>query len=111
MSNTVKSDTKTQNLNYEELVEKEDFKQLVTRKNKFITPYVFAFFIAYAILPILTGYTSILENKAIGPITWTWIYAFGLFILTWTFTTIYARKSNSFDTEVEEFLSKHVINK
>lgn len=111
MSNIAKSDAKNQNIDYERLIEEPEFKALVKRKNKFMTPFVIIFFSAYALMPILTGYTTILENKAVGWITWTWIYAFGMFIMTWTFATIYAKKSNSFDNEAEEVISKHIVNK
>lgn len=111
MSSTSKTDSRNQNVDYEKLIEEPDFKNLVKRKNKFMTPFIIFFFAAYALMPILTGYTTILENRAIGWITWTWIYAFGMFIMVWTFATIYAKKSGSFDEEADELISKHIVNK
>ncbi|MCG7345986.1 DUF485 domain-containing protein [Sporosarcina sp. ACRSL] len=93
---------------YERLIETDEFKQLVKKKKKFMSPYVIAFFGIYLLLPILTGYTSILENRAIGWMTWTWVYAFGMFVMVWVFTQIYVKKSREFDTDVEQLLGKHI---
>ena len=95
-------------LNYELLIETDEFKQLVKKKKGFMRPYVIAFFAIYLMLPILTSYTSILENRAIGYMTWTWVYAFGMFIMVWVVTQIYVKKSREFDTDVEQLLGKHV---
>ncbi|MGG0668749.1 DUF485 domain-containing protein [Sporosarcina koreensis] len=95
-------------LDYERLIETEEFKQLVRKKKRFMMPYVIAFFAIYLLLPILTGYTSILETRAIGWMTWTWVYAFGMFIMVWVFTQIYVKKSREFDSDVEHLLEKHV---
>jgi len=104
-----KSQRKTDGqLDYERLIETDEFKHLVTKKKRFMVPYVIAFFAIYLLLPILTGYTSILETRAIGWMTWTWVYAFGMFIMVWVFTQIYVKKSREFDKDVEQLLEKHV---
>lgn len=95
-------------LDYERIIETDDFKQLVKKKKRFFRPYVIAFFAIYLMLPILTGYTSILEARAIGWMTWTWVYAFGMFVMVWVFTQIYVKKARTFDKDVEQLLEKHV---
>lgn len=95
---------------YERIIESPEFKQLVKKKKRFLTPYVIAFFTIYLMLPVLTGYTSILEARAIGWMTWTWVYAFGLFVMVWVFTQIYVKKSRQFDRDVDHVLDKHVRN-
>lgn len=95
-------------LDYERLIETDEFKHLVKKKNRFLLPYVIAFFIIYLMLPVLTGYTSILEARAIGWLTWTWIYSLGLFVMVWVFTQIYVKKAREFDKDVEHVLGKHV---
>lgn len=97
-----------QQADYERIIATPEFKQLVKKKNRFLTPYVIAFFTIYLMLPVLTGYTSILERRAIGWMTWTWVYAFGLFVMVWVFTQIYVKKSRQFDKEVDHVLDKHV---
>ena len=109
MSNNTKQNQATPKLDYEKLINTPEFKKLTKRKSSFIRPYVVFFCLAYAILPFLTAYTNILENHAIGYITWTWMYAFGLFAMVWTLSTIYAKKAATFDIEVEEVLKKNII--
>lgn len=96
-------------LDYERLVETEDFKSLLKRKKKFSTPYVIFFFAAYFILPILTGYTTILEKPAIGAMTWTWVYSFSMFVMVWVFTSIYMTKAKHFDRDVDVIIEKNVL--
>jgi uncharacterized membrane protein (DUF485 family) len=110
MSSTARKETRSNNVDYERLVETPEFKALVKRKNAFMTPYVVMFLAAYFLLPILTGYTHLLETKAIGWITWTWIYSFAMFIMTWTFATIYLKNSSSFDKEAEAIIAKNILN-
>lgn len=93
-------------LDYEKLINTPEFKKLSKRKNGFLLFYTILFTAIYALLPVLTSYTTILENKAIGLITWTWIYSFGIFIMVWTLATIYTKKAAGFDKDVEEILKK-----
>ncbi|WP_301109177.1 DUF485 domain-containing protein [Sporosarcina sp.] len=96
-------------LDYEKIVETEDFKALVKRKQTFSRPYVIFFFAAYFLLPLLTGYTKILETPAIGYLTWTWIYAFSMFVMVWVFTSIYMNKAKHFDNDVDKIIEKNVL--
>ena len=95
-------------LDYEKLINTPEFKKLSKRKNKFLLFYSILFTAIYALLPVLTSYTNILENSAIGRITWTWMYSFGLFIMVWTLATIYTKKASGFDKDVKEILKKIV---
>lgn len=101
--------TKQDNIDYEKLIQTDEFKKLVKRKKRFSTPYVVFFSIVFFLLPLLTGYTTILENRAIGWMTWTWVYAFAMFIMVWTLTSIYMNKAKSFDEDVEEILKKYIV--
>ena len=96
-------------LDYEKIINTPEFKSLVKRKRIFSTPYIIFFFVAYFTLPILTGYTTILENRAIGSMTWTWVYSLSMFLMVWVFTSIYMNKARSFDLDVEEILKKNVV--
>jgi len=97
-------------LDYEKLINTPEFKKLSKRKNGFLLFYTILFTGIYALLPILTSYTNILENSAFGRITWTWMYSFGMFIMVWTLATIYTKKAAGFDKDVEEILRKNIVN-
>lgn len=93
-------------IDFEKLIQTDAFKNLVKRKKKFAMPYVIFFLVVFFTLPILTGYTSILETRAIGWMTWTWVYSFGIFVMVWVLTSIYMNKAKEFDQDVEEILKK-----
>lgn len=109
MGKNPKKKQASETLDYEKIINTPEFKNLVKRKRIFSTPYIIFFFIAYFTLPILTGYTNILENRAIGWMTWTWVYSLSMFVMVWVFTSIYMNKAKSFDIDVEEILKKNVL--
>lgn len=98
-----------QKIDYEHTIQTEEFKNLVKRKKKFTTPYVIFFFLMFFTLPILTSYTSLLEIRAIGWMTWTWVYSFSIFIMVWILTSIYTKKAKEFDKDVEKILKKYIV--
>lgn len=51
-------------------------------------------------LPLLTSYSKILNEPAVGAISWAWVFAFSQFIMTWALCIIYSRKSAKFDAMV-----------
>ena len=95
------------NIDYEKIAETEAFKQLSKKKTKFLWTVTVIFLIAYILLPILTSYTKILHQKAVGDITWVWFYSLGLFIMTWALAHFYVSKANSFDKEVESIIEEY----
>lgn len=109
MTSTVRKE-QMQSVDYEKIVNSPEFIAMAKRKKGFIGPYVIFFLAAYFMLPMLTGFSHVLETKAIGPITWTWVYSFAMFIMTWTFSMIYAKKFTSFDKEAEEIIAKNILN-
>jgi uncharacterized membrane protein (DUF485 family) len=87
---------------YEKMVELPGFQELLKVKKKFIITSTLFIFILFLALPILTSYTGILNHSFIGPITWAWLWAFMLFIMTWFFCVLYTKKANSFDQLIEQ---------
>lgn len=111
MSKSSKKGQVKMELDYEKIINTPEFKSLIKRKRNFSTPYIIFFFVAFFTLPILTGYTTILENRAIGWMTWTWVYSLLMFVMVWLLTSIYMNKAKSFDKDVEEILKKMFLNK
>jgi uncharacterized membrane protein (DUF485 family) len=64
------------------------------------------FLLFYFSLPILTAYTDILNSKAVGDISWAWIFAFAQFIMTWALCMIYTKKAKRFDELAEKVVSE-----
>lgn len=96
----------TDSPNYSVIAESTEFKTLKRKKKKFILPITIFFLLSYILLPILTSYTTILNNNAFGDIAWVWIYALLLFVMTWVLSMIYVRRANDFDKEAEKIFEK-----
>ncbi|MNK06040.1 hypothetical protein D3C87_239310 [compost metagenome] len=78
------------------------FKRLMHKKKRFLFPMTLFFLVFYFLLPVLTSYSKVLNEPAIGPISWAWVFAFAQFIMTWTLCIIYSRKSVQFDQDIEQ---------
>ncbi|MFC0213502.1 DUF485 domain-containing protein [Paenibacillus chartarius] len=87
---------------YSKIAASARFRELMSRKKRFILPMSIFFLVFYFILPILTSYSKVLNENAIGPISWAWVFAFAQFIMTWVLCSLYSRKSVEFDALAEE---------
>ncbi|MBB6445770.1 uncharacterized membrane protein (DUF485 family) [Bacillus benzoevorans] len=107
MENYAKTDVvqqKEPNYDFEKIAGSQDFKHLLNTKKKFLIPSTIIFLSLYFLLPILTSYTTILNEPAIGSISWTWIYSMGLFVMTWVLCMTYVKKAAKFDSMAEEIV-------
>lgn len=98
--------SQTDGIDYTQIVQSSEFKQLLQAKKKFIIPMTIFFFTFYFILPIMTSYSKILNTPAIGAITWAWVFGFAQFIMTWTLCMLYSKKAQSFDKLSDNILKK-----
>ena len=94
-------------IDYDKIASQESFKALTKRKNAFLWSVTVFFLAAYMLLPILTSYTKILHQPAIGEITWVWIYAAGLFLMTWGLAHFYVAKANRFDKDAKAIIAEY----
>lgn len=93
-------------IDYTEIAQSMEFKELLQAKRKFIVPMSLFFFCFYILLPILTSYSEVLNTPAVGAITWAWIFAFAQFVMTWSLCIIYTKKAESFDRISEKILNQ-----
>jgi uncharacterized membrane protein (DUF485 family) len=77
------------------------FKELARRRKSFIVPATVFFFVFYFGLPVLAGFTTVLDGYAIGSITWAYVYAFAQFAMTWILMHLYVSRANTWDELVE----------
>jgi uncharacterized membrane protein (DUF485 family) len=91
-----KINTNTEN-DYSSIAQSSSFQTLLSEKKKFIIPITIFFFCFYFALPILTSYSTVLNHKFIGSITWAWVFAFLQFIMTWVLSMLYSKKAARFD--------------
>jgi uncharacterized membrane protein (DUF485 family) len=77
------------------------FQELVRSKKAFILPATIFFLIFYFTLPVLTAFTTVLNAKAFGPISWAYVYAFAQFAMTWILSHLYLSRANKWDKLVD----------
>lgn len=93
---------------YSKITQSDSFQHLITTKRKFIFTMSAFFLIFYFTLPILTSYFTILNQPAIGSITWAWVFAFAQFVMTWVLTGLYARKARQFDRLSDQIINQEI---
>lgn len=78
------------------------FRELVKSKKAFIVPATIFFMVFYFGLPVLSGFTTVLNAPVIGAITLAYVYAFAQFIMTWTLLHMYVSRANRWDDLVDQ---------
>lgn len=86
------------------IVKSDTFQALLQKKKNFILPTSIFFFIFYFTLPIMTSYTTILNQPIMGALTWAWIFAFAQFFMTWGLCILYTNRAKRFDHMVSEIM-------
>ena len=92
---------------YYQLVETEDFKELLQKKKAFIIPVTTFFLTFYFVLPVLAAYTDVLKGDAFLDITWAWVYALLQFVVVWIGGIVYLIKSQKYDKMAQNILTKY----
>ena len=91
---------------YTSITQSSSFQTLLSEKKKFIVPFTIFFFFFYFALPLLTSYSTILNYKFVGNITWAWVFAFLQFVMTWVLCMIYYKKAGKFDEMVNNVVQE-----
>ena len=82
---------------FEEIESSPGFRMLMKKKKSFLLPSIILFLGLYILFPLIISYSNVLNASFIGDISWSWVYALGLFVMTWIFVTVYMKKSAEFD--------------
>lgn len=84
-----------------------EFKAMVKKRQTFLFSTTFIFLALYISLPILTSFTSVLEQKVYGEITLVWIYALSLFAMTIILCAFYISQAKKHDKRVAALIEKY----
>ncbi len=76
------------------------------KKKRFLIPSTFLFLGLYILFPLIISYTNVLNSSFIGDISWSWVYALGLFVMTWILVTVYMKKAAEFDRMATDTLKE-----
>lgn len=96
---------------YREIAQMDSFKKLVRKKKTFLFSTTILFLIAYIMLPVLTSFTTVLEHRVVGKITWVWVYSLSLFVMTVVLCEVYKNRAGKYDKEVAKILKEYEDNK
>lgn len=104
MSESVKKQVPV--IDYAKIDQMASFNAFVKKKNTFLFTVTALFLTFYIFLPIL-AFTSVLQQKAVGSITWVWVYSAALFVMTVVLCMLYVRMATKFDVEAAAVLAEY----
>jgi uncharacterized membrane protein (DUF485 family) len=85
--------------NWSRIAKSKAFRSLLADKARFIVPTTLFFLAFYFTLPIMTSYSQVLNQRALGAVTWAWVFAFAQFIMTWMLCALYTHRAAQFDEQ------------
>lgn len=78
------------------------FGELARRKKAFVVPVVIFFTVFYLGWPALGGFTTVLDGRAVGAMTWAYVYGFAQLATTLVLLHLYMRQAARWDELAEE---------
>lgn len=91
---------------FQKIEDSPGFRELMRQKKRFLIPTTILFLGLYLLFNIVISYTDWLNATFIGDITWVWIFAFGLFAMTWILVTVYMKRAAKFDEMAKDTLKE-----
>ncbi len=91
---------------YQAIEKSPKFRELMSKKKRFLLPSTMLFLGLYILFPLIISYSDVLNASFLGDISWSWIYALGLFVMTWVLVMVYMRKAAQFDRMATETLKE-----
>lgn len=77
------------------------FQEYSRKRKAFLVPATIFFLLFFIGLPLLAAFTTVLNGKAVGPLTWAYIYGIAQFIMTWVVMHLYVNRANKWDDLVD----------
>jgi uncharacterized membrane protein (DUF485 family) len=85
-------------VNWEAIEAKPAFRQLLSRKARFIIPATIFFLVYYLALPVLVGYFPDLMKKRVwGEVNIAYVFALSQFFMAWIMAFLYVRVAAKWD--------------
>ncbi|MCP2035750.1 uncharacterized membrane protein (DUF485 family) [Planomicrobium sp. HSC-17F08] len=89
---------------FQAIEESAGFRELMRKKKAFLIPTTVLFLGLYLLFNVIISYTNLLDATFIGDISWVWVFAFGLFAMTWILVTVYMKRAAKFDEMARDTL-------
>jgi uncharacterized membrane protein (DUF485 family) len=77
------------------------FQEYSQRRKVFLISATIFFLAFFFIFVFLAAFTTVLNGKAVGPLTWAYLYGLAQFPMTWIVMHIYVNQANKWDGLVE----------
>ena len=77
------------------------FQELARKRKAFIVPATIFFLVFFFGLPVLAAFTTVLNARAVGPLTWAYVYGFAQFAMVWILMHVYVSRANKWDDLVD----------
>ncbi|WP_255473490.1 DUF485 domain-containing protein [Planomicrobium sp. CPCC 101110] len=111
-SGTVKGEAGKENLpDFDAIEASAGFRDLMKKKKAFLIPVIALFLGLYLLFNFVISYTDWLDQAFVGDITWVWVFAFGLFAMTWILVTVYMKRAEKFDDMATKTLKEFNYDK
>jgi uncharacterized membrane protein (DUF485 family) len=104
------AETRSPSRDWERIANTPEFKEMMSRKKRFIIPATIFFAVYYFALPILTGYFDFLNTRVTGALNWAYLFALSQFFMAWIIAILYVRNANKTDRLVEKIVAKEKGN-
>ena len=77
------------------------FQEYAQKRKVFLISATIFFLVFFFAFVFLAAFTTVLNGKAVGPLTWAYIYGLAQFAMTWILMHIYVSRANKWDDLVE----------
>ena len=77
------------------------FQEYSQKRKVFLIGGTIFFFAFFFVFVFLAAFTTVLNSKAVGPLTWAYIYGLAQFAMTWILMHIYVGQANKWDDLVD----------
>ncbi|MBB5181323.1 uncharacterized membrane protein (DUF485 family) [Planomicrobium koreense] len=91
---------------FEAIEASASFRELMKKKKAFLISTTVLFLGLYLLFNLVISYTDWLSAPFIGDISWVWVFAFGLFAMTWILVTVYMKRASKFDEMAHDTLKE-----
>jgi uncharacterized membrane protein (DUF485 family) len=84
-----------------------DFKELLSRKGRFIIKATVFFVIYYFALLVLVGwFPDVMKKKVFGEVNWAYLFALSQFFMAWALAFIYVGAATGWDKTAAALIAK-----
>jgi len=78
------------------------FQEYSQKRKVFLISATIFFLAFFFVFVFLAAFTTLLNSKALGPLTWAYIYGLAQFPMVWILMHIYVSRANKWDGLVDQ---------